>query len=330
MRISENQSVGFLVDQMQANKAKVDQSGREMSSGLKVFEPADTRQSASIVRFQDATARLEGHTKRLASARAQLGFQEQVLDEASNLITRAREIAQQLANESNSVEVRAQVVGEVWALRNQMATLANSTYQGRYIYGGIDDDDPPFEQNTTTYNPFGSNDSQIRYEFDNYDPPPTITNPPDRQIQIDDTTSIRISTDGGQVFTGALAALEKLGRALEGYRTDEGVPDYSAYTFPADYDAQTEDILEALDALETARVDEIEPERSSIAERQRRIDTAENVLSFTLDSNRQVLSSLRDADITESATNLTLGQTALQASYRVTSQLLNLSILNFI
>jgi flagellar hook-associated protein 3 FlgL len=329
-RISQNQSVAALLQQMNRNKSKLDKHSQEVSSGLKVVTPSDSQQAATITRVNDQVVRIEGHEKRIGITEGQLNFQEQVLEQAGNVITRGREIAQQLANETNSKEARALAASEVWALRDQMVDLANSKYQDRFIYGGADDDDPPFDSETTTYTTFGSTDSQTKYNFDNYDPPPAITNPPTKEIKISDDSSVRITTPGDTVFQNAIAGLEKLGRALEGYRTDSTGPDYSAFTFPADYKGQTNAITASLDELEVARTTNIEPERSSVAERLHQLDLAKSILSFSKDDAKKQLSDLRDADTAESATNLTLAQTALQASYTVTSRLLNLSILDYI
>jgi len=329
-RISTNQSTKMLLQQMTNNKVRVDKYSKEVSSGLKVFTPGDTRQAATITRLNEETIRIEGHEKRIGITQAHLNFQEQIMDQASNIITRAREVAEQMANETNSPDNRNIVSNEVWALRNTMADLANSVYQGRSIYGGVDDDDPPFDQDTTTYSTFGSANSQIRYDFDNYDPPPVIVAPPFRRIQVGDNDSVRISSPGDVVFGKALASLEKLGRALEGYRTDTTTPNYTAYTFPADFTLQTQAIRESLDELETARTKDIEPERSSIAERLHSLDLNASILSFTKEASKIQLSHLRDSDTAESATELSLAQTALQASYTVTSRMLNLSIMDYI
>jgi flagellar hook-associated protein 3 FlgL len=259
-----------------------------------------------------------------------LNYQDEVLQQASDLITRSREIAEQMANETNSVEARQIVASEVWALRDQMVKLGNSVYQGRYVYGGADDDDPPFDVDLTTYTSFGTPSSQQRYAFDNFDPPPTITNPPQRLVVVDDVTSIRVSSTGDAVFSRAIAALESLGRALEGYRTDTVTPDYTALTFPADYGLQTQAIRESLDDLEVARSGDIDLERSSVAGRLHQLDMTKSVLAFGKEAAKTQLATLRDADTAEAATELSLAQTALQASYTVTSRMLSLTILDYI
>ncbi|RIL09741.1 MAG: flagellar biosynthesis protein FlgL, partial [Proteobacteria bacterium] len=50
----------------------------------------------------------------------------------------------------------------------------------------------------------------------------------------------------------------------------------------------------------------------------------------TKDDAITALSTLQDADVAESATSLTQAQTALEASYAITTRILNLNILDFL
>lgn len=329
-RISTNQSNNMLLAQMSANKVRVDKYSKEVSSGLKVSVPGDSNRAGEISQLNDEVKRIEGYTKRIVTAEGHLNFQDQIMEKASDVITRAREIAEQMANETNSPEIRNTAAKEVWGLRSQMVDLANSVYQGRFIFGGVDNDDPPFDQDVTTYTSWGSPESQIKYNFDNYDPPPVIAALPSRNVMVSDTQSVRISTPGDTIFSRAIAGIEKLGRALEGYRTDSVTPDYTAFNFPTEYNLQTQEIAKSLDDMETARSEDIQPERASLAERLHFLEITKSMHDFSKDAAKTQLSSLRDADAAESATGLSLAQTALQASYTVTSRILNLSIMDYI
>lgn len=329
-RIATNQSNMMLLAQMAANKARIDKYSKEVSSGIKVSVPGDSNQAGQISQLNDDVERLDGFTKRIVTAEGSLNFQDQIMEKASDVITRAKEIAEQMANGTNSVQARNTASKEVWGLRSQLVDLANSVYQGKFIYGGVDDDDPPFDKDVTTYTSFGSPESQTKYNFDNYDPPPVIASPPSRNVLVSDTQSVRISTPGDTVFSRAIAGIEKLGRALEGYRTDAVTPDYTAFNFPTEYDLQTKAIATSLDDLETARSEDIQTERTSLAERLHFLDVTKSIHDYSKTAAKTQLSNLRDADTAESATGLSLAQTALQASYTVTSRVLNLSIMDYL
>ena len=82
--------------------------------------------------------------------------------------------------------------------------------------------------------------------------------------------------------------------------------------------------------LDTARESDIGPQRVNLGGRLKRLETASSLLGMNVNSTRLVLSDLRDADIVESATNLKMAQTALEASLSVTVQTLNMSILKYL
>jgi flagellin-like hook-associated protein FlgL len=103
-----------------------------------------------------------------------------------------------------------------------------------------------------------------------------------------------------------------------------------AYTFPADYAAQTQEIRDSITLLTQARDQDILPERVSLGGRLRRLETAESLLSLTKVSADEVLSRIQNVDETEAAASLAEAQNALESSYTVTARVLRLSILDYI
>jgi flagellar hook-associated protein 3 FlgL len=284
---------------------------------------------------------VEGFTTRIADVRSGLQFQDDIMKEVNELLIRAQEVATQAANTTNSEITRAQQAEEIYQIRDNLVSLANSTLKGRYIYGGADDDDAPYDaQLLTTYTPAMpargyetplTGPNATRYAFDS-DVGMTTT----RMVQISDGVSVTINTPGNQLFDEALQGLERLGRAMAGYDTlpppGMGAPDGTgaAFVFPADYTRQTDDIRAALDQLKDARENDILPERVNLGGRLRRLETAEGILALAKTNANEVLDKLQNADIVESASKLTLAQTALQASLQVGTQILQQSILDFV
>mgnify|MGYP002078643668 CR=1 FL=1 len=155
-----------------------------------------------------------------------------------------------------------------------------------------------------------------------------------RTVNITDNLSIVINSDGDALFSNGIAALERLGRALDGYTTEPaiGIPDGNGteYDFPADFTQQTLDIKSAMDLLDVSREQEILQERISVGGKLRRLETADSLLNLSKVNTEELLDKLQNADIVASASNLAQAQTALDASFAVTSRILNLSILDYI
>ncbi|MCB0340226.1 MAG: hypothetical protein KDD53_11510, partial [Bdellovibrionales bacterium] len=159
-------------------------------------------------------------------------------------------------------------------------------------------------------------------------------------VKVTDGISIAINTPGNQVFDTAIEALERLGRALSGYRTTpvdangipNGTPDGggTAFVFPQDFHEQTQDILETMALIDTAKVTEVTAARTSVAARLTRLDAAGKTLNDLSFNVKEVLASLQDSDIFAAATDLTQAQTILEASLSVTGRLLGTTILDYI
>jgi flagellar hook-associated protein 3 FlgL len=298
-----------------------------LSSGIKVSRPSESPDSGTIADYLQTIRKVDAYTTTIAGARSFIQLQDDVASQMNELLTRAKEIAQEGANETVSAAARAHLAEEVFQIRDHAASLANTTYQGRYLYGGTDDDDPPYDQLTYT-NPSTGMASK-RFVFDN-EPGTTGV----RVVQVTDDLSLTTNTPANQLFDRSIQALERLGRSLGGYKstltsaaTDGGGV---AYTFPAEFATQTQDISAAIDLLNTARQQDILPERVSLGGRLRRLETGESLLKLTKNSAEEVLSRIRDADETEIASGLAQAQNALQASYTVTAKVLRLSILDYI
>jgi len=326
-RISENQFTRLLVSQTVNNKAQVNKYSEQVSTGIKAALPGDPVDSGVIARYKQQLDRIDGYNTAIGRVKGIVQFQDDALSQMDELLIRAKEVAQQGANEALSPSARAYLAEEVFQIRDQVVGLANSSYQGRYVYGGADDDDPPFDAGI--YNDPITGPASIKYEFDG-----EIGTSQERSVNLTDDIVISINTPGNKVFGTSIEALERLGRSLSGYATTpaSGAPDGGGvpYTFPTDYKTQTADIKKCIDLFNTARDQDILPERTKLGGKMRRLETAEALLSLSKTSAQEVLSRIQNADETESVANLTQAQTALQASYSVTAKVLKMTIMDYI
>lgn len=335
-RISSNQLSGNIIFQIDKSREKVSKYSQEVSTGIKVSKPGDSDYSGAISQLQSSRQRNESYEQRIKSLESSFITQDNILSESTSLLIRAKEIATQGANESYSLENRESLSEEIFQIRDQLAQLANTKHNDSYVYSGYVDDTPPFSAATYAN---GTGQQAERFEYITADGATST-----RNVKISDTLNIRQNTPGDEVFNGAIWSLERLGRALAGFRTDPDsvtagaptaiAPDGSgtAYdlTNPAEVTEQTQDILNSIDLLDFARERDISQERTNVAGRMTRLESAKDVLELNNNSLDELLSNLRDADIVDSATNLSLAQTALEAAYSVTTRVLNLSILSYL
>ncbi len=343
LRISTNQATSAFIDQMFRQRQQLTDVQNEISTGVKVSKPSDDPASAgSIAEYQSALTRIQRHQDRISQGTGLLQVQESALQEANNLLVRAKELAAQGANETLSSEQRAQMSVEVFGIRDALVNLANTRYQTSYVWGGIDSDDPPFGRSVPlTYpdpNLTNPNDpAGIRYDYDGVAP---VT---PSSVRVNDSTTVRLQTDGAAVWLNAIAGVERLGRALAGYDTTPVadtttptpatfIPDGGglALTLPAQYDAQTSLIIGAMDIIDYARTNDIIREQTSLGSRVNNLEQADSVLSTIKSEIDQSRSTLQDTDVAEAAARFSNLQLALQGLYASGTQINRLSLLDFL
>src|SRR5437867_9240936 len=152
MRIPDNTPyVSFLRDLQQTQEQLLDIQ-RMVTSGKKVQKPSDDPAAAAdIVRLSSEKAAADQFGKNIDAAKLRLTAADTALDGVELIVERAREVALgSLSNLSNNGSAQA----EIDSIREQLLFAANTTQQGRYIFGGTKTMTAPFVRNeagTVTY-----------------------------------------------------------------------------------------------------------------------------------------------------------------------------------
>lgn len=331
-RVTNVSTTLTFISQIFERREALDRTRAQVASGFRVEKPSDDpSRAATISQLQNTSKRLERHRERIASATGLLETQESVLNSVEQLLVRAREIGTQAANGTFSHETRESMSTEVFQLRDTLVSLANTKYQGVYLFAGAADTTAPFTASTYT-NPSSSSDpANTRYVWTN-----ATGSDQTRSIRVSDHDTVRITSSGEDIFSSAIAGLERLGRSLHGYRTTP--EDLStlptgggvAFNLPAEYGEQTSAILLATDAIESARHNDVVEERSSVGSRLNRILQAGELIDSVKVTTEQARATLQDIDIFEAASQLTALQTSLEGLLAAGNRINGLSLLDFI
>ncbi|XKE45458.1 flagellar hook-associated protein FlgL [Halomonas organivorans] len=149
MRISTvtmfDQSVSSL-NRQQGDFLKVSQ---QIASGRRVVNPSDDPQAASrAVGVDQSKALTQQYTDSRVSARNTLSQSESVLNSVTDALTRAKTLMIQASNDPLSDVDRESVATELQGVYEALIGQANATDgNGRYLFGGSQDDRAPFEKN---------------------------------------------------------------------------------------------------------------------------------------------------------------------------------------
>ena len=134
-----------LAAEVSRNGATLARAQLEASSGLRYFSPADD--PGMVSRIHAMQAEIEEQSVYQDSASWATGIQataEEVLSHISDLLTRTRELATQMSSEEKNPQQVIDAAQEAQGLYDQMVSLANSTFGGRFVFAGNAYDTQPF------------------------------------------------------------------------------------------------------------------------------------------------------------------------------------------
>ena len=283
----------------------------QAASGLRVNRPSDdpnaAAQAARLRAEIDRTAQLERNATR---ANTRLEVTESALASANDLVARARELAVQAANDTNDGAL-AEIATEVAALHDELLQIGNTQLGGDSLFGGFQTQTAPF----VSSGPFTSGS-----------PAPTVAfagSGDEIELEVGEGLRLASTFDGRRVFQGdadgvggpdagrqdIFASLQSFWTALE-VGNDAGIE-------------------QAIDDMENAG-EQISLERARLGTRLSRLDTAQDNLLDREVQLRSELSDTQDADTVQVFSDLTLQQVSLEAALQVTSQAIQLDLLDFL
>jgi flagellar hook-associated protein 3 FlgL len=186
--------------------AAVDQSANqedtltsELSSGLRVASLSDDPVAvAQSTLFGSAIAKDDSFVQSAAGTTSQLQVTDSTLAEVVTQVTSAIATAVSGNNGALNASDLASVAQSLSGVRDQVLSLANTSYQGQYLFGGSQGSTPPFTLDTST-NPATAvynGDSNLQF------------------VQTPTGQNIQVNLPGSSVFgsagSGVLGALNQL------------------------------------------------------------------------------------------------------------------------
>jgi flagellar hook-associated protein 3 FlgL len=273
-----------------AARDKLQEAVAQASSGLKLEHAwDDPANNAPVVAHRLAITRFEAIEKVAGRTSDELVAADNALGGISETLSRARELAVQLASDSYSGADRAGAAAEVRQLLSHTVGLLNSQVGNRFIFGGNKDATPPFD---AAGNYLGDTGVRRVEVF------PGVLQ--DASIRAD----VVAKGVGGGV--DVLAALDTLATAF------------------AANDVTT--IRASLTTLDQG-ITQVSVGRAQGGAAMNTVDVAVAAARRAADGETEAISGLTDVDVFEAASRLQLAQRALEASLSAAVRSFDLSLL---
>lgn len=292
MRITNQILNRRVLDGLQQNLAGLDEAQQRAVTGLRVQTASDDPAGfVGIVSTDRRLAALEQYRRGIASAKARLDAEEGALDQLTDLLTRARELAMSQSGSSGSASTRTVTKAEVDQILQQVISLGNTRHGDGYLFGGDFAAEAPFAADGST----------------------SVARPPrgNRSVEIGAGQTSPTNHDGLQVFvdSGVIAALQQL---------SVGLADDSAAGIGA-----------SLSALVSA-FDEVQDVLGETGARSRQLDMAGANVDTLETSLRTLRADLSEVDMEQAISQLISRQTAYQAALMSTSRLMSTTLTDYL
>jgi flagellar hook-associated protein 3 FlgL len=202
MRINPNPMPDLLAA---LNQSELDtqQAMLEISSGRSVNVPSDNPIAAALlVQNNDQATFNSGYLQSLGSVQGQLSTADSTLSSAESALQRAISLGVEGGNGTLSASDRTAIAVELQGIQSQFVSLANASYEGRYVFAGTNTNTPPFVVDNTS-------PSGITY----------VGNTDVNQVSIGSGCKLAINLPGSQLFSATgnnvFLALNSLIQALQ-------------------------------------------------------------------------------------------------------------------
>jgi flagellar hook-associated protein 3 FlgL len=327
-RVSENSSVNSINYAVGKSKGKVEDLQIKGSTLKRVSKPSDDPiGNVEVMALRSQGVDAEQYLRNLNFAQTQLSYTENILEEMTDILVKAKELAVGQASSIYSHEIRLGVSKEIHQMRQQMLGIANKRIGNRYLFSGQKILTRPFDQDG-------------KYQGDNNK----------INIEVNKDVFVPVNITGADLFFGkAKKPIEKEDLNLKPpgmeintdglHRTPASVaPDGEVVVSIFDELRGLENALLTdnpqiiqglLEKLDTS-IERVVTYRTEIGSLANTITNAETNIEKTKILNEAHKSKIEDADVSELMGDLQKEQAVLKATYRASSNLMNVSLMDFL
>ncbi len=206
MRVSQRQRFTFFINNMNDSLTELMELNIQAASQKRINRPSDDPVgTARVLGHRDAIKALEQYKTNANDAKGWLNIADNTLIEVNTILTRFRELAEQAATGTVGADNREQISYEARQLFDQLINMANTQFEGKYIFGGHKTTTQAFEKRlwlttnddnlaSQSFSIAGDSETTVLVRFLNSGAVGT------------DQLSYEYSADGGKTFTTATLA----------------------------------------------------------------------------------------------------------------------------
>lgn len=329
-RVTENSAVHSINYAVGKTKGRLEDLQLKGSTLKRISKPSDDPiGNVELLAIRSQNIDANQYIRNVNFAQTQLSYAENVLEEITDLLSKAKELAIGQASSIYAPEIREGVAKEIHQIRQQVLSLSNKRIGNRYLFSGQKVLTRPFDQDGNYY---GDKNKM--------------------NVEVNKDVFIPINLHGNEIFFSSNED-RKNNSDINFKSPQEGLdPHIEVMRIPASTSAEPKkpmsSIFDELKSLENAMLTDnpqiiqgllenlddslarVVALRTQIGAYSNTISNSEANIEKTKLVNETHKTKIEDADITELFTDLQKEQTVLKAAYNASSKLMNTSLMDFL
>lgn len=321
MRVGENTTLNTVRDSLARSRLRMNELQKQNATLKRVNAPSDDPVgNVKLMSIRNESLDNEQFEKNANLAKTFLNYTDSSLEEITNLLGRAKELAiGQASSAANGAESRMMVAEEVRNILNEVTAIANRRLGDRHIFGGYKTHSQPFDDNLQ----YRGDDGNI-------------------MVEVQKDVFIGMNIPGREIFLGA----KQQPKPAVGEEGGEAQPEL-AMKRPTTH-MSGENLFDTLEALRvglmTNDVDQIrstlEPldrisnrvitTRAQVGARTAGIDNAIANMGKKNVFNAELQSGIEDADVIQVVSDMAREESVLRASLQASNKLIQPTLLEFL
>lgn len=340
MRVADKMNYNHALNAIGKNRQDLQVYQNQAATQKRINKPSDDPLGAArILEARTEMAGFDQYKKNILSAKEFVEFSETSLGQINELLIRAKELAIDQADDAaNGSETRAIVGKEIRQIYEQAVNIANRRFGDRFLFGGYNTMQTPFDM-TGTY--FGD-DSEIEVQIDKGSyismniPGSTVflgqkVKPPmspEQQQQLKDKGFVETR---GPASVESSIATQTLASSNSGYWGNKSVNIFETLRdLEVGLNANDKKVVQnSLDHLDNALA-QVNQARGELGSRITALNAGLETLQKMNVDKKIVQSEIEDVDMYELVNNLSKTQNQLEASLATSGKMVKTSLLDFL
>jgi len=283
-----------LTENIRRASSSVNRALLEITSGKRILAPSDDPSAVQEIQSLKITQlRNDQFLSNIGSALDELSFVDTTIDHIELTLEEARKQAVAGLSGTTTAESREAIAKQLDSLKAQLLSLANTSFNGKFLFGGTASNSAPFTQGVGGVVSYNGNANPVF-------------------IRADEQTLVQTNVTGAELFVGPPDVFAALDSASAALRADD-----------------ENQLRTALDDVSSG-LSQVRLAHSAVGATISQLQNMQEAL-LQLDVNLQEQAArLQDVDLIEAATRLNQSQRALEAALSAGGRIIRLSLLDFL